>query len=173
MDGVRDHVMIESSFDLPVYTVALWFKVEGGTGGRDLFSAYAMYDSVGSHGILLEITGNGTLRFLHRAPLGTAGGSDMNSGSVLDDGNWYHVAFVKSADSAKAYVNGELVGTVADDSEFGQALERIALGMLRHDTADDPRFFPGVMDEVYVYGRALSHAEVAYLAGRTAQFDAP
>ena len=37
-------------------------------------------------------------------------------------------------------------------------------------SADD-RFFMGDIDEVYIYDRALSQAEVAWLAGRTQPFD--
>ena len=35
------------------------------------------------------------------------------------------------------------------------------------------RFFPGSIDEVRIYDRALSAAEVAWLAGRSAPFDKP
>jgi len=48
-------------------------------------------------------------------------------------------------------------------------LQNPALGVLKHDALQ--RFFPGAIDEVCLYGRALSQAEVAHLAGRTNAFD--
>ena len=41
----------------------------------------------------------------------------------------------------------------------------------RHSGAQ--RWFPGSLDEVRLYNRALSAAEVAYLAGRTVAFERP
>ncbi len=168
LDGVRDYILIESTFDLPVYSAAVWFKVEGGTAERDLVS---VHNSAGQHGLLLEITAAGTLRFLHRAPLGGAGGTDIRTTDTFDDGGWYHAAIVKSAEAATAYVNGELVGSVANDAEFGQPLQKITLGVLRFDSLS--RYLPGALDEVYLYSRPLSQDEIAWLAGRTTPYDKP
>jgi hypothetical protein len=38
---------------------------------------------------------------------------------------------------------------------------------------DNDNFFPGSVDEVRVYDRALSDGEVAFLAGRTATIHVP
>jgi concanavalin A-like lectin/glucanase superfamily protein len=166
LNGVADYVHVESSFDLPAYSASLWFRVDGGTAERDVFS---VYNEAGDHGILLEVTAAGTLRYLHRAPLGTSTGTDLRSDGVYDDGAWYHAAMVKSADTTTLYVNGMSVGSAADENAFGAPLQNLALGVLKHD--DLIRYFPGAIDEVYLYGRALSQAEVAWLAGRTDPFD--
>ena len=168
LDGVRDYVLIESAFDLPVYSAAVWFKVEGGMGARDLVS---VHNSDGQHGLLLEITDTGTLRFLHRAPLGGTGGTDIRTSTTFDDGGWYHATIVKSADATTAYINGELIGSAADETAFGDVLDKITLGVLRFD--DLSRYLPGGLDEVYFYSRPLSQDEIAWLAGRTSPYDRP
>jgi len=172
LDGARDLLTAAGNFDLPAYTVAMWFRVDGGTAERDLFSSY---NDAGGHGILLEMRANGALRFLHRSPMGTGGGSEIYSNNFgagrLDDGAWYHAAIVKSADTMYLYVNGELVGTKADATRFDQVLPRITLGVLKHDGTS--RLFPGAIDDVYVYDRVLSQEEIASLAGRTAAFSRP
>ena len=167
LDGARDFVQIESTFDLPAYSVALWFRVDGGTGNRDLLS---MYNASGGHGIFLEMTGAGQLRFLHRFPFGTSGGTSIYSGTY-DDGGWYHAVIVKSAETMMLYVNGLLVGTASDGTQFDQPLTMLAMGVLRHDSLS--RYFPGALDEVYIYDRVLSEGEIAWLAGRTKPFDKP
>jgi hypothetical protein len=168
LNGAVDFVQAEGPFDIPVYSAALWFRVDGGTGNRDLLS---IYDSAsGMFGILLEMTGAGELRFLHRFPLGNSGGTNIYSGTY-DDGGWYHTAIVKSADTMTLYVNGLAVDTLSDNTQFDQPLTMLAMGVLRHDNLQ--RYFPGAFDEVYLYNRVLSEGEIAWLAGRTKPFDKP
>jgi hypothetical protein len=63
-DGLNDYLFIDGSFQLPEYTMAVWFRCEGGTDDeRDILSAYA---TGVQHGILLEITASNVLRYLHR-----------------------------------------------------------------------------------------------------------
>ncbi len=172
LNGATDYVMITRALDLPVYSAAVWFRVEGGTGSRDVIS---IFNDAALHGALLEVTSTGALRFLHRATVGVGGG-DINvyNNSKFDDGMWYHAAIVKSADTATLYVNGEQAGSAASTTPFDQTLTKIALGMLKYPiVATDARYLPGQMDEVYLYNRVLSQGEIAWLAGRTTPFDKP
>ena len=169
-DGQNDYALVEGSFDLPVYSVSLWFRSAGGPGQQDLFS---VYNDAGAHGILIEIQTNGTLRFLHRAPLDTGGGTNIATSVSYEDGAWHHAAIVKSATTTAGYVNGALVDEGEDDTEFGEPLQYIAMSLLKHNTDTLGRYFPGMMDDVRLYSRALSYAEVAGLAGRTETFSAP
>ena len=166
LDGVREYVLVESSFDLPVYSAAVWLRVDGGTAERDVIS---VYNAAGDHGILLEVRGNGTLRFLHRAPLGGSGGTSIYTDMAYDDGAWHHATMVKSEASLALYVDGELVGSAADDVAFDAVLDKIAMGVLKDDNL--ARYFPGAIDEAYLYSRVLSEGEIAWLAGRRAPFD--
>jgi len=168
-DGARDYVTSEGTYTLSSYTVALWFRVDGGTGQRDMFS---LYDELGGHGILLEIGDPARVRFLHRSPVSATGaGTNVYSTSTHGDGAWYHVAAVKSATTMSLYLNGELAGSAADATVFDKALARMAVGVLRVDSLG--RYLPGAVDDLYLYGRDLSQGEIASLAGRTQPFDAP
>lgn len=170
LNGATDYVLVTRSLNLPAYSAALWFRVEGGTGNRDLLS---MFNDAAQHGALLEVTSTGGLRFLHRAPVGVATGDvNIRNNGKFDDGIWYHAAIVKSAGSATLYINGEQAGSAASTTQFDQALTKMTLGMLKYpiDTADT-RYFPGQIDEVYLYNRVLSPAEIAWLAGLTKPFD--
>ncbi len=171
LDGVEDFALIEGTWDLTSYSMSVWFRSDGGSGSRDIFSAY---DPNIAHGIFLEVQSNGTLRYLHRAPLGTGGGTNIyTSGSVVD-GMWHHAGLVKAADAMAAYLDGELVGSQADDTVFGRSLNFIAMGVLKHeDSAGLSRFFYGAIDDARLYNRALSAEEVAWLAGETATFSIP
>ena len=168
-DGLHDYVDSPGTYTLVSYTVALWFRVDSGTGSRDLVS---MYDDKGASGVLLEVQDPATVRFLHRAPLGVASANEsISSTSTYGDGTWYHVAAVKSATTASLYINGELVASVANSAVFDKALTHLTVGVLRVDSLS--RYLPGAVDDLYLYARALSQAEVASLAGRTQPFDRP
>jgi hypothetical protein len=169
LNGVSDYVTVEGNFDLPEYSVALWFQVTGGSGQRDILAAYRPTGYV--YGTLLEVGTDGQLRYLHRAPIAATGGTDLYSNMNYSDGAWYHVGIVKSADAMTIYVNGMPAATAANATPFDQAVQKLALGVLRSE--EPSRYFPGLMDELSLYSRALSDAEMASLAGRTKPFDKP
>ncbi|MHC4519091.1 MAG: LamG-like jellyroll fold domain-containing protein, partial [Planctomycetota bacterium] len=155
-DGTDDYIFIDGGFQLPEYTMAVWFRVDA-PGQRDILSAYA----VGvQHGILLELQGDGTLRFLHRLPLGTGGGNNIYTTTTYDEGAWYHAAMVKAVDEIALYVNGEQVGALPDDSTFdpGDSFG-LAVGVL-DDERGVARLFLGAMDDVRVHDRPLAQEEI-------------
>gem|GEM_PF-601542 len=85
---------------------------------------------------------------------------DVGGGERLLDGQWHHYAATFDRDgSALAYVDGDLVGT-CDISELAGTLglgKTLLLG-----TGDVP--FEGALDDVRLYGRVLTGAEVDRLA---------
>jgi len=152
-----EYVLMDGSYQVPVYTITLWFRVEDGSGQRDIFSAYAPGVQ---HGILLELGGDGTLRYLHRYPLGTGGGTNIYTSTTYGDGAWYHAAMVKSVDTISLYINGELVDSAADTSVFNPGdTFGVVLGILDHERAP-ARLFPGAMDDVRIYDRPMSQEEI-------------
>ena len=156
-DGIDDYVFIDGHFNLPVYTMAVWFRVDGGSGSRDILSAYA---TGVQHGILLELQGGGTLRYLHRYPLGTGGGTNIYTTTTYDDGAWYHAAMVKSENKITLFINGEEVDSTGDISEFNPGdTFGVALGVL-DDERGLARLFPGAMDDVRIYDRPMSAEEI-------------
>lgn len=102
------------------------------------YTSYYLYSDTGNH---LNFTVN------------TAGGTANAYSSVaLTPGTWYHVAGVYDGANAIVYVNGAQSGT--------------ALASGNVITSDGPfsmniSFFSGLLDEVRVYGRALSSSEVS------------
>jgi hypothetical protein len=152
-----EYVFIDGAFNLPVYTIALWFRVDGGSAERDILSAYAKGVR---HGILLEVRADGTLRYLHRYPLGTGGGNNIYTTTRYDDGQWYHAAMVKAEGQIRLYINGQEVGSVTDNSIFNPGdTFGVALGILDNER-DPARLFPGAMDDVRIYNRPLTDAEI-------------
>ena len=89
----------------------------------------------------------------------TSGGSEvnLNAGSAVPVGQWTHLAGTFDGVTLKLYVNGQLVGSRASAAPID-----VTDGVLRIGGDDqwDKEWFPGVIDEVRIYSRALSMAEI-------------
>jgi hypothetical protein len=89
---------------------------------------------------------------------------DVNS-YELEHGDWTHLAGTfKQGDCIKVYVNGQLEATNNDANAIvflSQDTSGLAIGN-RSDATN--RAFEGLIDDVRVYDRALSAAEIAYIA---------
>ena len=104
-----------------------------------------------------------------------AGQNDYGSVARVDDGRWHHVAGVFDNGTSTIYVDGDPQPSASLGTTFGDGTDvRYGyLGVGSESTAFDlpPRtpasFFDGDMDEVYIYHRALTPAEIAYLADDT------
>ncbi len=156
-DGTDDYVEIPGPYELETYTISLWFRFDGTPGGTgDIVSLYAM--SGHKHGVLLELRPNGTMRYLHRAePMGAGGGTTEYTASTLDDGAWYHMAAVKTADTMTLYVNGEVALTGSNSTVFEEPA-LVVLGTL--GGTSNARWFTGALSDFRIYDRALAESEI-------------
>jgi hypothetical protein len=156
-DGVDDNAFIDGKFDLPVYTVAVWSSVNADVLKRmDLVSAYAPGVR---QGIMLEFNLDGTLRYLHRFPLGQSGGVNINTEKSLKDGQWHHVAIVKAPETITLYIDGEPVASAEETSRSPGDTFGISLGCLDNERALD-RLLKGKLDDLRVYNVPLSRDNI-------------
>jgi hypothetical protein len=145
-----------------LYTVTLWFKSEGGTSNRDMFSAIGINEG---HGILLELRGDdvpaGRIRYIHRSPVSGTGGPSNESiytPAGYNDNQWHHIAVQRASGGRYVYIDG---GQVAQDTDTRPGLDlplRIMFGVLRPGLLQ--RFWNGGIDDVRIYDRALSPTEI-------------
>ena len=70
------------------------------------------------------------------------------------------------------YVDGMADSTFSGSDNIHNLTADASVSIGRRASHED-RYFPGSLDEVAIYDRALSAAEVAYLAGRTGTFERP
>src|SRR3989442_11863863 len=80
-----------------------------------------------------------------------------------NDGLWHHVAFVVDASGGSLFVDGVQKAARAWTGTAGPATTAAGLTFGRYPGIATP-YFPGSLDEVRIYGRALSALEVAGLA---------
>jgi hypothetical protein len=83
------------------------------------------------------------------------------------DLDWHHLAATYSGTTIRWYNEGFLMGS--DSSRTLATRDQIQMGK----RTDNTNRFPGLVDEVYIYARALSQGEIASLAGKTLPFNQP
>ena len=137
-------------------TLAAWVKCENTGGHHAIFNCRA---SDATWVIHPEIRNNNQFRWLLRAA-GSTEIFDMRVGLVTWD-EWLHYVgtYDKASGKAFLYINGEVVGqtNVTSPKDIAGDWGR---GARVGYNIDDNRPFTGLMDELYLFKRALSESEI-------------
>jgi hypothetical protein len=98
---------------------------------------------------------------------------DVAGGTILEAGVWYHVTGIYSQQDGyiRTYVNGMLDRELSTTEVLGVSPGTLYIGCEPYNTANGN--FNGVLDDVRIYNRALSPAEIAGAAGLTLPIDQP
>jgi hypothetical protein len=88
----------------------------------------------------------------------------VNSSIATKAGTWYHVVATYDGTTMRLYVNGVLENSLATGLSVENHTQQFALGKLSNGSS----YYNGLMDEVAVYGSALSQQQITehYNAGR-------
>jgi hypothetical protein len=147
---------------LPI-TISAWVNFTNGTGAHTIFASDNF--STVHAGSTLQIT-NGVLTCSYGNAHGNASTYRQTKvgRTVLKTGQWYHVAAVmQGPTSMNLYINGVDDGGTYSGTG-GTIGYTTAVSKIGSDGAD---YFSGTIDDVRVYGRALSAAEVQTLSNAT------
>ena len=110
--------------------------------------------------------GNGNVpEFTVFDPVNYWGGDQWRTASndaTLSNGQWAHLVGVYDGSNARLYWNGNLVDTTAA-GYMDENTNAVDLGIAENVDLSDDRYLHGTMDEVRVYNRTLSPAEVGAL----------
>ena len=130
------------------HTVAAWVKVNVLPSNRAWILLLGN-EGTGAHHWLINSTGG--------TQLGAWSGSQVSP--TLPVGQWKHIALTFDGTTLTGYVDGVSIGSQA--ATFNLAGTPLTLAQAHMGE----EYFNGVVDDVHVYSRALSAAEVAALAG--------
>lgn len=118
------------------------------------------------HGLLVELGGYSgeeeimrpqKLRFLHRSPSGSVGGTQLFSKRTHAIREWQHVVCTKEQDLMRIYINGEKLAQTRGWRPQEAGLQALVGQMSdgRHE-----RMFFGQLDELAIYDRTLDPDEI-------------
>lgn len=148
-DGADDEVSVpaDPALDTPgAVTVAAWIN----QGPSGIFRSIVDRRDAGADGYDLYITDQ-SKAFL-RVDDGVLVGN-----AVVADGTWHHVAGTYDGNELRLYVDGELDASVVVGAK---AIDVAADLLIGRNFSGTDFGFAGTLDEVMVYGRALSAIEV-------------
>ncbi|MCH8219584.1 MAG: LamG domain-containing protein, partial [Planctomycetes bacterium] len=148
------------------FSVSCWLKtLEDGEmvtwGSRDAAPVGGQYSTFRLNG--------GSLRAEH-------GNGNLRGNTTVNDGEWHHAALTVIEGGnlrdgqTTLYVDGRADSTFSGSGNIYNLTAEASVSIGRRASHED-RYFFGSIDEVAIYDRHLSAAEVAWLAGRTAPFD--
>ena len=156
------------------FTVTCWTKLDGfnyyggfvgnGIDGECGFYLHSAEELVGNFGAAMMTENYGWM--------------DLTTDSIYEAGTWYHLGFSYDGQYANLYVDGILVdgpldvgGPISWISEDGNYPDNFTIGSF--ETSGDSYPAWGDIDEVRYYNYALSHGEVAHLAGLSGNIYVP
>ncbi len=172
LDGVDDYVNVGNAPSLQVshgdFTVDAWVNLASVCGGSVSFCDASIVDKMSSligisanndgWRLLKQVSGGFWFCFGGGATNGCGFGNPNTviSSTVAQPGVWYHVAGVKSGNSISIYVNGVLEAT----STLGSFVDTDSTDLVIGSSLQQGARFPGLIDEVELFNRALSDTEI-------------
>jgi hypothetical protein len=162
-DGLDDYVDCGAAPALDIrdtITLSCWIKVAAFT--KNWETILAKGDN--SYRMSRSATTGNSVHFGCNGPTG----ANLNATALVTDNNWHHIACVYDGVNKIVYVDGSEDARLASTGQIALSTYPLWIGNNSGSTA---RQLGGLVDEVRIYNRALSAAEVAGMAGRTLPVD--
>lgn len=93
----------------------------------------------------------------------TENAGTLDTTEYIKTGEWYGIAYTYDGSVAKLYVNGKLKYTKQQTLNIVPNSDDLFIGMMNIDNTLFPYWFNGVIDELRIYNRALTTAELKKL----------
>lgn len=152
-DGINTFILVsdDPSLRLNTFTISAWVNPDAIVGGNRIL------EKGNSNSYWLDINPYA------RAIIGFFDGiyHDLLSTVTIASGSWYFIAGTYDGGFLKIYINGVLNNSMAITSVLYQNNEPLIIGWKYNGIVAD--HFSGLIDEVRIYNRALSEAEIQAL----------
>jgi hypothetical protein len=156
LNGLTDYIVSSSKVSLDVrYSVSLWFNYSQSPVGNLFF-----------HGVAEECVYEPRLLvgedMLHARSSGCKGSGQFGSVSLTPD-TWYHAVVIVVGNSQQLYLDGGRVARGSQQTRSSSA--KVFVGISSHNgmRKAGESFFKGIVDDVRIYNRALTEAEIQSL----------
>ncbi|MCP4537309.1 MAG: LamG domain-containing protein, partial [Chloroflexi bacterium] len=157
-DGEDDYVQIPYARELnpASFTVSAWVKVMGDSDSHR--SVLTSRDDLPQKGYILYATPNDTWEFW----VGDGTQWQIVGGTPVTLDVWTHLVarYEAASQTMNLYVNGQLAGSQAGVSLARNTRRPLRIGAGMTETSPPQFYFDGLIDQVIVYSRALSDAEI-------------
>ncbi len=159
LDGVDDYV--ETPYILNPATAGPFSAVAWVKGGAATQKIICQTDVNGIGRIWLHVAADGVL-YTNLTEANNF--SLLNAGFPWDSDNWHHVGVTWDGFRRRLYMDGQVVAADTEDISGLEYTEGV-LYIGAHKTLATGQFWNGLIDDVRIYNRALSEAEIADMVG--------
>lgn len=161
-NGRKAHLSVNTpgSFDYSKgYTLSAWVKL--GSSGNSTFYNGVFYAG-GATGSDIEIyeSSNGSLTVVHNRGNGGAQGSYVISGDPITNNTYVHFSATYDGRVSRIFVNGVEKGAKTLVAPTKSASSEITVGYLNSTTFPAAQSFPGIVDDIRVYDKALTATDI-------------
>jgi len=163
LSGASDYIQLPVIFsgDQDPMTFTAWVRLSNVSSSGSLFGEY---DSTGQTRNYIVVAA-GTLQFDQYQPSGGAANSGV---SMFNEGNWNHIAVVKSNDLVSFYKDGAFVTSVSHTETYSGAAPTVAAIGSRYINGGWSQYnLNATIDEVGIYSKALSASEISAMYNAT------
>jgi hypothetical protein len=157
--GPQSYAILPSGVasDLHDCTFAAWVKVDAVHQGERIFD---FGTDTTNYMFLTPCSTNNTVRFAIRSADDTSE-QQINSSTLLAQGSWHHVAVTLLGNQGCLYIDGVLAGQNNSFTRDPSDLGITTCNYLGKSQTSTDFGFDGSIDELRIYDRALSAAEIA------------
>ncbi|GEM_PF-1832259 len=156
-DGVDDSILVahSPSLDLNEHTIGAWIN-PGAQQGAFYHGIVVKQNSDNSgRNYYVGLRNDGRIHYSIAFP---SGFSSIDSNATVPAGAWTYVAATFGGGVMSVFINGQLDASLNVGNQVpGKTAQPLLIG---HTNEDAPTFFKGLVDEVELYGRALSASEI-------------
>lgn len=179
-DGINDYINLGTTLDVPSwadYTVSVWFLNDGngqpscgyGTG----YGEKILDKTVFFHDFYINVCPIGNFDAVVPPPKGyvtfvtyeSTGDSMQDPNDAIRDGQWHHVVITKRGSHGEMWIDGELKNT-SDNVQTVYSWGPLLVGYSLSPDGYQREFFSGKIDDLRIYDRTLSNAEIQELYGK-------
>lgn len=159
---VTSNILVADSTDFTFgsndFSVSMWVK-KTTNGTRQIFAGQSSaLGTTSTISFLLEFRTTNTVRAI--VAYNTSTTSLPESSGTITDTAWHHIVLVRDGSTMRLYIDGSADGTAAISGTVNDATNNFGLG---RGGDINQNFFPGSIDEVGVWKRKLTPAEVGQL----------
>jgi hypothetical protein len=167
-DGVSSCISVPDTGQLATtqaqVTLAIWARQDGSQPGTQVMKRVDVAAGAEDTWELETLLADGTMSFITNH--GNGNSTTQSAAGAIVLGSWQHLAGSWDGTTMRLYVGGALVAMKTDANPLTYDTREMRIGCDDNGSGGIDGLFPGALDDLQVYNRALSDAEIAMLAAR-------
>ncbi len=143
------------------FTFSMWFKSSGSGGGNSVLFSKMYHSATGGHvvGTVVYINENNVGFYLRTK----SANYFAFHPAVVTDNQWHLLTVVRDGSEMTTFVDGVADTTITGITGTSDSAQEMQIGRWKNSTGNVGQYYTGAIDELSLWDRAISNAEVEEL----------